>query len=260
MKNLITKIEEVHKDKKVIVFDLDGTLAESKMLVDAEMSGLLTELLKQRTVAVIGGQNFDGFKTHLLNQLPIGAARDNLFILPLNGASFYQHQGGQWRQDYSKELLAEEKEHIKDALEEVFKETGYVGPEYLYGEQVEDRGSQVTFSALGQEAPLEEKIKWSQEHHTEMIILAEKLQGKLPEMEVKIAGLTSMDVTPKGINKKFGLEQLANRLAIQTNEMLFVGDAFEPDGNDTPALASGALCFKVDSPADTKELLKYLLD
>ena len=48
MKNLITKIEEVHKDKKVIVFDLDGTLAESKMLVDAEMSGLLTELLKQR--------------------------------------------------------------------------------------------------------------------------------------------------------------------------------------------------------------------
>ena len=93
-----------------------------------------------------------------------------------------------------------------------------------------------------------------------MIILAEKLQGKLPEMEVKIAGLTSMDVTPKGINKKFGLEQLANRLAIQTNEMLFVGDAFEPDGNDTPALASGALCFKVDSPADTKELLKYLLD
>ena len=259
MANLINKIEEVPKDKGVIVFDLDGTLTESKVQLDPEMGALLAQLIKQKIVAVIGGGSFERFKTQLIAGLPAGTEFERLLLLPLNGASLYQFAKDGWHEVYSELLHEEEKQNIHAALDKALKETGFVGLEYLYGEQIEDRGGQITFSALGQDAPLEEKTKWSQEHEAERARLALKLQEYLPEMEVKVAGLTSIDITRKGIDKKFGIGRLASRLNILPTEMVFVGDAFGPGGNDEPTLDSGAVCFKVNSPKDTKRLASYLL-
>ena len=245
---LLTNISQIPKDKKVIVFDLDGTLVESKTDLDMEMAGLLTELLKNKKVAVIGGQSFDGFKKHLLDRLPASVRLDNLYILPVNGGSFYEYKKSRWEQIYSDNLTEEEKQKIW----QVFDGEG------ISRGLAEDRGSQVTFSALGQVAPLEEKMKWQQEHDSERATLATKLREKLPDMEVRTAGLTSIDITRQGINKKYGIEQLASRLGIQPSDILFVGDAFEPDGNDHPVLDSGAVCFKVNSPEDTKRLISSL--
>ena len=47
--------------KKLIVFDLDGTLAESKSSVDSEMSALLYDLLAVVKVAVISGGDWPQF-------------------------------------------------------------------------------------------------------------------------------------------------------------------------------------------------------
>ena len=44
--------------KKLIVFDLDGTLAESKSSLDAEMAKLLNTLLSITKVAVISDGNW----------------------------------------------------------------------------------------------------------------------------------------------------------------------------------------------------------
>ena len=258
MGNLINTIGEVPKYKKLIIFDLDGTLTESKEEVDKETAVLLSGLLKEKKVGIVGGGAFERFKIQVLDKLDQDANLENLFLLPLNGGSFYFYKDSKWQKLYSQELLGEEKRKIREVLERAFKEMGYVMPDKVYGEQIEDRGSQITFSALGQKASLDEKIQWSKEHDADRLRMALKLQEYLPDMEVKTAGLTSIDITRKGIDKKFAIEKLTEHLSISMAETLFVGDAFGVDGNDSPALESGVLCLEVKGPEDTKKLIEYL--
>ena len=56
--------------KKLIVFDLDGTLAASKSPIDQEMAGLLTGLLRVARVAFISGANWPQFEKQVLANLP----------------------------------------------------------------------------------------------------------------------------------------------------------------------------------------------
>ena len=260
MKNLLRKIEEIPKSKKLIIFDLDGTLTESKKEIDKTTVVLLSGLLKEKRVGIVGGGAFERFKIQVLDGLNQDTNLENLFLLPLNGGSFYLYQNDKWHKIYSQELSDEEKIKIREVLEKVFKEIDYVMPNKVYGEQIEDRRSQITFSALGQDAPLDEKTQWSKGHDANRLRMALKLQEYLPDMEVKTAGLTSIDITRKGIDKKFAIEKLTEHLNIAIADTLFVGDAFGVDGNDYPALESGALCFKVESTQDTKSVIKHILD
>jgi hypothetical protein len=260
MGKLINTLEEIHEGKSVIVFDLDGTLAESKVGIDVEMGDLLIRLMANHKIAIIGGGNFE----QLLSQLPVDilSANDvlnNLFLLPLNGGSFYAYKDGAWAMIYSQNLTDEEKNKILTAFESAFKDIDYIQPAKIYGEIIEDRGSQITFSALGQHAPLEEKEKWAKENNDKRLELEAKLKSILPEMEFQIAGLTSIDVTKKGIDKKYGIEQLIKYLGVTTEDVLFFGDAIEIDGNDYPALEAGVMCYRVDSIQDTKDALGHLL-
>lgn len=257
MGNLLNTIQEIPKDKNVFVFDLDGTLAESKVNIDSEMGELLARLLAQHKVAIIGGASFEQMES----QLPDSISKDgNLSLLPLNGGSFYQYKINGWEKVYSQNLTGEEKKKIFEAFEIVFKDIGYVQPAKVYGEIIEDRGSQVTFSALGQHAPLEEKKKWAEEENGQRLKIASKLKEYLPNMEVRIAGLTSIDVTQKGTDKKFGIEQIEKQLNVSKEDILFFGDTLEPEGNDYPALAAGVVCYQVSSVADTKKAIRYILE
>lgn len=256
MDKLINKIQEIPKGKSVFVFDLDGTLAESKTNIDSEMGALLTQLLARGKVAIVGGAKLE----QLGSQLPENITKNsNLFLLPLDGGSFYVPKGDEWEKVYFQNLTDEEKKKIFESFEKVFKDIGYVQPAKIYGDIIEDRGGQVTFSALGQNAPLEEKEKWNKENGDERFKLTSKLKNYLPDMEVRIAGLTSIDVTKKGIDKKFGIEQIIKYLNVSKEDVIFFGDALEPEGNDYPALESGVTCFKVESVQDTKNALKYIL-
>ena len=279
MENFINNIQEIPKDKKVFVFDLDGTLAESKTKIDSEMGTLLARLLIKSKIAIIGGASFGQMKS----QLPENISEDsNLMLLPLDGGSLYLYQdegwpgsrtsGGSagseipevslpgWRKIYSQSLTDEEKKKIFESFEKAFKDTGYVQSAKIYGEIIEDRGGQVTFSALGQHAPLDEKEKWNKENNEIRFRIVAVLKDYLPDMEIKVAGLTSIDVTRKGIDKKFGIKQIIKHLGVTTEDVLFFGDALEPEGNDYPALEAGVACYKVSSVQDTKEAIEFLLD
>jgi hydroxymethylpyrimidine pyrophosphatase-like HAD family hydrolase len=86
--------------KDLIVFDLDGTLAESKSSLDGEMAALLGTLLGVVKVAVISGGNWPQFEKQLLSNLPRDGRLKNLSLLPTCGTKFYQYESW-WEPLYS---------------------------------------------------------------------------------------------------------------------------------------------------------------
>jgi len=242
--------------KKLIVFDLDGTLAESKSSVDSEMSELLHDLLGIVKVAVISGGDWPQFEKQLLSNLPYDQRLVNLSLLPTCGTKFFQF-AGDWRKIYSDDLTADEKTKIVGSLRQAL---GVVGlqVEKVWGEVIEDRGSQITFSALGQQAPLEEKNKWDSDFTKRKKIKA-VLDTFIPEFSVRMGGATSIDVTKPGIDKAYGIGKLREFLRISLKEMIFIGDALFVGGNDFPVKEAGVVSISVRGPKETKPVAAAIL-
>ena len=242
--------------KKLIVFDLDGTLAESKSPLDVEMSKLLNSLLSIVKVAVISGGDWPQFEKQVLANLNQGAGLQNLSLLPTCGTKFYRYDSA-WTKIYSEDFTAEEKAKITRSLQQVSDDSGFK-PVRVWGEVIEDRGSQITFSALGQQAPLEAKEKWDPDF-SKRKKMKERLDQLLPEFSVRLGGTTSVDVTKPGIDKAYGIGKLRDTLGIAIREMIFVGDALFPGGNDYPAEEAGALSIEVKNPHETKRVVETII-
>jgi phosphomannomutase len=242
--------------KKLIVFDLDGTLAESKSSLDAEMSGLLRELLKIVKVAVISGGNWPQFEKQLLSRLPHDDRLRNLSLLPTCGTKFFRYETD-WEELYSEDFTAEEKEKIAFSLNKALGVAGFKAGK-LWGTLIEDRGSQITFSALGQQAPIEDKKKWDPDF-TQRKKITEILDRFIPEFSVRIGGATSIDITKPGIDKAYGIRKLRDVLGIEVEEMIFAGDALFPGGNDYPAEEAGVVSIRVRDPNETKRVIEAII-
>ncbi len=93
--------------KKLIVFDLDGTLAESKAPLDAEMSRLLDDLLGIVPVAVISGGDWPQFEEQVLAHLSHDNGLVNLSLLPTCGKKFFRY-AGDWKNLYSEDFTPDE--------------------------------------------------------------------------------------------------------------------------------------------------------
>jgi phosphomannomutase len=242
--------------KKLIVFDLDGTLAESKSSLDADMSALLSDLLGIVKVAVISGGSWQQFETQLLADLPHDQRLKNLSLLPTCGTKFFRFAGA-WQELYSEDFTAQEKEKIIGSLNKAIGLAG-IKPEKVWGIQIEDRGSQITFSALGQLAPIDAKKVWDPDFAKRKKIV-EILAPSIPEFSVRMGGATSIDVTKHGIDKAYGIRKLRDVLEIAIQEMIFIGDALFPGGNDYPAKEAGVVCIRVRDPNETKLVIETII-
>ena len=243
--------------KKLIVFDLDGTLASSKSAIDPEMSGLLHDLLAIVKVAVISGGDWPQFEKQLISNLPHDELLANLSILPTCGTKFYRYDAGDWKKIYSEDFTNDQKEKILGSLKKAIGVADFK-IEKLWGEQIEDRGSQITFSALGQHAPLDEKEKWDPDFAKRKKIKA-ILDTFIPEFSVRIGGSTSVDITKPGIDKAYGIRKLRDLLGISIKEMIYVGDALYVGGNDYPAKTAGVDCIAVKDPNETKRVIQTII-
>ena len=242
--------------KKLIVYDLDGTLAESKSSLDKEMSALLHDLLGIVKVAVISGGGWPQFEKQLLSNLPHDEHLKNLSLLPTCGTKFFEYTGN-WEKIYSEDFTAEESEKIITALKKALEEAGFK-VEKVWGEIIEDRGSQITYSALGQQAPLEEKKKWDPDFAKRKKIKS-ILDPLIPGFSVRMGGATSIDVTKPGIDKAYGIGKLRDILGISIKEMIFIGDALFPGGNDYPAEEAGVVSIPVQGPKETKRVTETII-
>ncbi len=242
--------------KELIVFDLDGTLAESKASLDAEMAVLLGALLKVVNAAVISGGGWPQFEKQVLAKLPADAPLKRLSLLPTCGTQFYQFSN-HWEQLYAENFTAEQKQKITSLLKQSIDESGFK-IEKTWGEQIEDRGSQITFSALGQQAPIDAKKNWDPDFKKRQKIKA-ILDGLIPEFALNLGGTTSIDITKPGIDKAYGIRKLRDTLGIAIADMIFIGDAIFPGGNDYPAKQAGALSIKVRDPDETKRVIEAII-
>lgn len=242
--------------KNLIVFDLDGTLAQSKSNIDVEMGNLLDSLLAIVKVSIISGGAWPQFDKQVVAHLRHDESLKNLSVLPTCGTQFYRY-GGTWELLYSEDFTETERNAIVEALRQAIAAAN-CKVEKLWGEAIEDRGSQITFSALGQHAPLEEKKKWDPDFAKRKKITA-VLDTLIPEFSVHMGGATSVDVTKHGIDKGYGIRKLRDILHIPIDEMIFVGDAVFPGGNDYPAKEAGALSIEVKDPHETKRVIEAIV-
>jgi phosphomannomutase len=242
--------------KTLVVFDLDGTLAESKSPIDAEIAHLLDSLLDIVNVAVISGGAWQQFETQVLAHLSPGEQLRHLSLLPTCGTKFYAYQSS-WEQLYSEDFSEAEKTKIINSLKQAIASSDCKIERRLWGEVIEDRGSQITFSALGQQAPLEEKKKWDPDFAKRKKIKAD-LDVLIPEFSVRLGGAPSIDVTKHGIDKAYGIRKLRDILCTGIEQMIFIGDAIFPGGNDYPAKEAGALTIEVRNPHETKRVIEAI--
>lgn len=243
--------------KKLIVFDLDGTLAESKAAIDKEMALLFARLLEVAKVAIISGGDWPQFEKQVIAHLPNGSKLAHLSILPTCGTKFYRYKASGWEKIYSEDFTPEEKKKITGALNQAVEKSGFKA-ESTWGDTIEDRDSQITFSALGQKAPLEPKKAWDPDFKKRKKIKA-ILDKLIPGFAVNLGGATSIDVTKPGIDKAYGMYKLRDTLKVSIKEMLFMGDALFDGGNDQPARTTGADCIQVRDPQETKRVIEAVI-
>jgi phosphomannomutase len=244
---------------RLVMFDIDNTLARSKQALAPRMAELLAELLSRTNVAVISGGKLEQFERQVVGRLPSSADRSRLYLLPTSGAALYQYETGAWTKVYEELLPEAEAARIEDALRESAQETGVIDfATPAYGERIERRGAQVTLSALGQEAPVEEKEAWDPGGEKREALRA-AVAFRLPGYDVKRGGSTSIDVTKAGVNKAYGVRQLSAHLDLPISDMLYVGDALYPGGNDEVVKETGIAVEAVGDPTDTEAVIERLL-
>ena len=243
----------------VVMFDLDKTLARSKESVTKDMAMLLAELSTKTKVAVISGGKPEQLEEQVIQQLPPSASLSDIYLLPTSGSQLLTYEEHAWVTVYAEELSPDETDRIEDAIEQGVCDTGIIDLSTpSHGPRLENRGSQVAFSALGQHAPIAEKEAWDPDD-TKRLILHKAIAELLPEYDVKVGGSTTIDVTKHGVNKAYGVRKLAEYLSIAISDMLYVGDALFPGGNDEVVKETGIRTQEVCDPDETETVIKSLL-
>ena len=246
---------------RLVAFDLDDTLAPSKSALPESMANQLRALLDCVPVCVISGGEFGQFRTQLLDNLDASSSElKNLHLMPTCGTRYYRwdEQDAQWEQVYANDLTREQRERAIASLERHARQQG-VWEAHPWGEIIEDRGSQITFSALGQQAPLEAKRAWDPDG-TKKAALRDAVQPDVPELDVRGGGSTSVDITTRGIDKAYGMDKLVEETGIPASEMLFIGDRLDPEGNDYPVKAAGYATRAVSGWEECVEVIRELVD
>lgn len=243
---------------KVVAFDVDKTLTRSKEPLTPVMAGLLAELISRTYVAIVSGGKFEQLMEQIIGHLPAGTDLSKVFLLPTSGARLSRYNN-EWQTVYEELIPENEVPRIRNAMEEAIAETRVIDMSVpSYGERIEYRRSQMTLSALGQQAPIAQKEAWDPDR-SKRAKLRNALAKLLPEYEVRQGGSTTVDVMRPGVSKAYGMRKLADLLDITTDDMLYIGDALFPGGNDAVVKEAGIPTQETSGPEQTAQIIRSLL-
>lgn len=258
IKKLNKNIFKINYMKKLISFDLDWTLAESKSAIDSEMAELLIELLQKYDVAIISGWDYPQYAKQVIPYLTREDLLNKLHLYPTCWTKAYIYGNWEFKKLYSEDL---EEIDVKKAIESIeiaikeFKLT----PEKTYWELIENRETQITYSALWQEAPYEVKKSWDPDFSKRKKII-ELISPWLPKLSVSMWGSTSIDITKSWIDKAYAIKKLTEHLKINEEDIIFIWDALMEWWNDFAVRKTKAECIETNWPEQTKEIIKTLIN
>ena len=229
------------------------------------MSELIDRLLEKYQVCVMSGGKFEQFESQFLAHLKADPAKlEKLHIMPTSGTRYYRFEKGKWTQKYAEDFTDPQKAKIIKALNQGIDHFGY-REKKTWGDIIEDRGSQITFSALGQDivAQLGDegvRLKAEWDPTTEKKYKLRDYVAKLiPEFEVRVGGGTSVDITKPGIDKAYGIAKLLNMLSINKEDVLFIGDRLSKGGNDYSVKVMGVDCVAIANWQETASVIETIL-
>ena len=260
--------------KKVLAFDIDQTLNVAKTPITDEIADLLIKCLNHFEICPISGQKFDQFLIQIVNRLldrgVTARQLTHLHLFVAQGTQYYRYKAetadnatysqDNWQQIYNFPLTDEQVKKISASLEKSARELGYWEEDKLADgdEIIENRLSQVTFSALGQKASTEAKYAWDPDCKKREAICA-RAKELAPEFDYEIGGTTSINAITPGMNKEFGMNHLLEELNVEKSDILYFGDMTQPGGNDYPVVQMGIDTITVRSHEDTAYALRGIL-
>ena len=221
------------------------------------MAAQLRRLLERGLVCIISGGQFGQFDAQVLSRIGDDPNAANLHLMPTCGTQYVRLGDSGWETVYAEYLSDDEKSRTLDVLESGAEELG-LWEAQPWGPILEDRGSQITYSALGQAAPVDAKAAWDPDGAKKEALRAYAAQ-RLPDLEVRSGGSTSVDVTRKGIDKAYGARRLMEILDLNIADILFYGDRLDEGGNDRPVADLGITSIAVHGWHDTHARLDELL-
>jgi len=247
--------------KKLIAFDLDDTLAITKSPISDRMGELLTRLLDSYHVCIISGGKVSQFHMQVVDRLEATPKQlTKLHLMPTCGTRYYRYDVHKqnWAMQYAEDLSDKDKREIISVLEASAKELG-LWAENPTGDIIEDRDSQITYSALGQQASAEDKYQWADKNAAAKQQLRALVAERLPNLEVRLGGSTSVDITRIGIDKAYGMQKMIDELNIHKSDIIFIGDKLAEGGNDYPVKAMGIDTIAVEGWEDTAFVIEGIL-
>ncbi len=248
-------------DKKIIAFDVDGTLTASKTLITESMANLIKKLIKQKIVIAIAGGSFKQMETQFLppflNDDSMMPFIHNFTLLPTSGSQRYEYNetNREWILTDKEPLSSEVKKRAIKLLQEIIDSGLYEIPPNPTGAIIEDRDTQITFTPNGQQAPLELKLRFDPDRKKREKIKA-AIGTKLPEVDLLLNGVSSIDILPKGFNKAVGLTRFLDKIGLDKSDVIFVGDGIFPGGNDYSVYEAGIETISVKGPGETEAIIK----
>ena len=243
---------------RAALFDLDDTLAESFHPPAPETLEGLKRLLDLMPVAIVTGAGFARMEAQFLPALAASPHADRLYIFPGSSAQGYAYSDGLWKRLYSVGFTEEDQRRITRTIQEVVDDMPALKAVPHYGQQLFEREEQIAYTPVGIDASADTKKNWDPQG-SKRTRLWNVLKEKLPEFEILMGGQTTIDITPKGIDKSHGVTWLSAHLHIPPEEMLYVGDALYEGGNDAVVIPTGIETRSVEGPADTLRVMQEII-
>jgi HAD superfamily hydrolase (TIGR01484 family) len=219
---------------KIFIADVDDTICESTKVIKKEMVNQLVALNETGTTLIfISGSTIDQIYWQISPFL-----KTTHYLIGTSGSECVGvNRYGIKSKIFEVEFPYDDKKKVLEAFEDLIV-CHLVFPVTTKEDQLQDRGSQVTFSCLGRNAPSDMKKKFDPNRiiRTRWVrFLIDRLGSLADKYSINIGGTTSIDVTIKGIDKAYGISRLLAIIKESPSDAIFFGDSTDPGGNDYPA-------------------------
>ena len=233
--------------KKLLCFDLDGTLTQHRSKLERDNAELLTKLQKKYRVIMVGAGGCERIYRQL-NEFPIE-------IIGNYGMQRSVAENGKFR------LVKDEKTYPDKGY--FLAMANYLRNKYGYteykGETIQFHESgMVTFPLLGTEADIKDKIAFDPTREKRRVMYPEVTE-LFKGYNVYIGGSSSFDFTDKKYNKYYAIKEYAEENGYNLSEVLFVGDDFGDGGGDSHVRIFGLDYIEITDYEKTSEKLAFLV-